>query len=176
LDLTLDDAGRIMEADRSKANQAALLLNARVAPNGTIFPVCSSRSSSNIPNLDAAGREGVGVDGEDLTTLRRTSLPTSPTEHSDIIPPSKPPMTNLQYPFRDSNRQPACIRYLPLCVWSKGYTRLFHAEIRIIDDSNEDDERIFGQIREIYNINRGYIRRLFSWWRLKKIERVKVYS
>lgn len=176
LDLTLDDAGRLTEDERSRANQAASLLNAWVAPNGTILPVCLSGSSSTPLNLNLADRAGMSVDGEDLTTVRQTVSPTDLIAQPDIIAPAKPPVRNIQYPFSDSNRQPSCVRYLPLCVWSKSYTRLFHAHIQIIDDSNEDDEKIFRQIREIYNINRGYIRRLFSWWRLKKIERVKVSS
>ena len=79
-----------------------------------------------------------------------------------------------QYPFRPSNRKVPQLRFLPLCTWSKSHMRLFHVKIRLVNESTEDDETLFRRMLEIYNQERGLIRRIFSWWQLRKAERVKV--
>jgi hypothetical protein len=68
---------------------------------------------------------------------------------------------------------PPQLKYLPLCTGTT--VRLYHAEVRILDGTAEDDATIFKRIRDIYNQQRGWLRRLFSWRRLRRVERVKVH-
>jgi len=66
------------------------------------------------------------------------------------------------------------LMFLPLCHWYGQYNRVSHAKVIVVDQTIDDDEAIFKSIRTTYFVSRGWLRRIFSIWRLRKIERIKV--
>ena len=66
------------------------------------------------------------------------------------------------------------LMFLPLCHWYGQYNRVSHAKVKVVDQTIDDDEAIFNSIRTTYFVSRGWLRRFFSIWRLRKIERIKV--
>src|SRR5437762_10148491 len=67
-------------------------------------------------------------------------------------------------------------RYLPFFHRYRRYNRLSHIRIKIINASVQDDEKMFRDLREQYQINRGKLRQLFSVWRLECVQIVRLCS
>jgi hypothetical protein len=126
-----------------------------------------------------AGSEGtgIGVDGTDIST--ETTADSRSPSSSAANPPSHrspPPVSSgdrLQSSQSLSNGR-HYLKYLPACFGSRETFRLSHIEVRIIDDSSENDETIFRRLRTVRNVRIGWLRRLFSCWCLRRIELVKV--
>ena len=125
------------------------------------------KSTSEFDDTSALGENG------DITSSVQHHLDSR--EHSESATSSPHPgQFGHPYPLRASNQQTNSLRYLPLCFWSRSNTRLFHVKVYVVDQKKEDDETMFRKMRDVYNRNRGWIRRAFSWYRLRNINRVKV--
>ena len=151
-----------------------LLLDRFYSPEHNIVRLLGARKYGAI--MAATGPEQqnrVAFTRETSSTSRSTEPPLSKTPS-----PSDPNVTET---LREGYLHPpspltGCfqIMYLPMCHWYRQYERLSYAKVRVINDRIEDDEHLFTQIRSTYFRSRGWVRHVFSWWRLRRIDRVKV--
>lgn len=83
--------------------------------------------------------------------------------------------TSTNPPPDDSTEAQPRPKYLALCIGPIGRLSLLHIKIHDTKGLWEDDEMIFERIRAAYNIQKGWIQRNFSFWRLQRVERVNVF-
>jgi len=129
---------------------------------------------SDVPTVDISREERhdfSSTSGSDSLNLGANKSPTL------VNPQLDHPYTLAQSnasSVQSSLRRPHIIKYLSICFRSMDCVRLSHIEVRILNDSQEDDELIFGRMRAVYNARRGSIRRLVSIFEIKKIKLIKV--
>ena len=78
------------------------------------------------------------------------------------------------YPFEGENNEQPQVNYLPLCIKYGTSVKLFHAKIRLLDETIEDDETVFKRIKAEYQHQKGPLKRSLSCWRLRGINKIKV--
>lgn len=125
-----------------------------------------SEDSQQIP-LETVGEVSEHHPGSSITLMPSptSKSPTTITNRSE---------ERLGDSFRYHNSARHYLKYLPICFKFRHSIILSHIEVRIIDLENEDDETIFRRVRAAYNAQRGYIRRLFSIYKIRRITQVKV--
>lgn len=77
-------------------------------------------------------------------------------------------------PLGRTHQRDRTLYYLAICYKFGRYVRMFHTDIIIKDDREQDDQTIFTNIRNDYFLHQGKVRAFFSWYKLGRIERVTV--
>jgi hypothetical protein len=66
--------------------------------------------------------------------------------------------------------------FIYICHHFRRFFRLSQPEIRIISNTEWDDEKILKTVRRVYEAKRGVIKRWFGWWTVRAIQHVQVSS
>lgn len=76
----------------------------------------------------------------------------------------------------DSKEDNSLSRFIGMCHFFKRFERLSQIKIEVKSEKFWDDEMIFSKMRQVYMAKRGYLKRWFSWYRLRAIHYVKVFD
>lgn len=129
-------------------------------------------SGTGVLGTDASSAAGIRTDTTSSTSST-SSVVTPPngrtmSEDPDSGPPSQ--QTALEVHPRTQHY----LRYLPVLFGTPDHLILSHIEIRFISVNDEDDEKVFKRLRNAYNDRRGFVRRMFSCFAVRKLVQVKV--
>lgn len=125
----------------------------------------------------------VGVDGMDITSaasldpagnIANDGLFAIESPRGDVTGPQPEQTLHQGEEGQVELQNRHYLKYLPICYGLSDIKRVSHIEIRIINDHSEDDEQIFRRLRAVHNARIGWIRRLFSYLEVRRIEQVKV--
>jgi len=164
-----DDEFSVFREERLEVNTSILQVTAIARP-------ASPAGAGAGTDVDGTGDPSIGTSNPSPSSSSASSVHAlTPPAISEFVGSSPPVLSLDGADRRRLNTAPRhYIKYLPLCFAFSSCARLTHIEVRMIDDSHEDDEVIFNRMRAAYNRRKGWLRRTFSCYRLRKLQPVKV--
>jgi hypothetical protein len=122
-----------------------------------------------VPDIEHPRDESADNSSFVTAAERQLSVDTRPNIQQTISPESDVTETPSSGYAHENTR-----KWLPLSQQSTATVKWSQIPVDFVDEKNDDDGKMFRKIKSQYWRSRGGIKRAFSWWALRKVERAKV--